>query len=73
MARFGSHVGSLQEIDRLRHKLLCLSIILELCGLFLKHETDSLSCYTERFDLILHRKRYNAVLRRLLAVDMHVT
>ena len=53
MARFGSHVGSLQEIDRLRHKLLCLSIILELCLLFLKHDTDSLSFYTERFDLII--------------------
>jgi len=66
------------KLTGLRHVLLyvvsqSLSIILELCGLFLKHETDSLSCYTERFDLILHRKRYNAVLRRLLAVDMHVT
>jgi len=67
-----------RKLTGLRHVLLyvvsqSLSIILELCGLFLKHETDSLSCYTERFDLILHRKRYNAVLRRLLAVDMHVT
>ena len=66
-----------RKLTGLRHVLLyvvsqSLSIILELCGLFLKHETDSLSCYTERFDLILHRKRYNAVLRRLLAVDMHV-
>ena len=65
------------KLTGLRHVLLyvvsqSLSIILELCGLFLKHETDSLSCYTERFDLILHRKRYNAVLRRLLAVDMRV-